>query len=258
MKQQGFIFCFSVLMSMVSARVFAHDIEVANADGKTIYYTYTNNKTELTVSYKGSIYYNNNEYTYTGNVVIPESVTYNGTTYSVTSIGEYAFYNCSGLTSVTIGNSVTSIGDDAFEYCSSLTSVTIPNSVTSIGDHAFRCCSSLTSVTIPNSVTSISSEALLECSGLTSIVVNSGNGIYDSRENCNAIIETSSNKLMVGCNSTIIPNSVTSIGEYAFYGRSGLTGVTIPNSVTSIGEYAFYNCSGLTSVTIPNSVTTLF
>ena len=176
---------------------------------------------------------------------------------SVTSIGDAAFFDCSRLTSVTIGNSVTTIGLWAFYNCSGLTSVTIPNSVTSIGEFAFHRCSGLTSVTIPNSVTSIGVGAFEGCSGLTSVTVDKNNGTYDSRDNCNAIIETSTNKLIVGCKNTTIPNSVTSIGEYAFCECSGLTSMTIPNSVTSIGKNAFRGCSGLTSVTIPNSVTSI-
>ena len=176
---------------------------------------------------------------------------------SVTSIGSSAFNGCSGLTSVTIPNSVTSIGDYAFLSCSALTSVTIPNSVTSIGEWAFGSCSGLTSVTIGSSVTSIGYAAFASCPSLTSIIVENGNAIYDSRNNCNAIILTELNILVSGCQNTIIPNSVTSIGSYAFYKCSGLTSVTIPNSVTSIGDDAFYYCSGLTSVTIGNSVTSI-
>ena len=176
---------------------------------------------------------------------------------SVTSIGSRAFFNCSGLTSVTIPNSVTSIGDNAFLYCSGLTSVTIPNSVTSIGFGAFSYCSGLTSVTIPNSVTSIGSCAFSYCSGLTSVTVASGNTKYDSRDSCNAIIESSTNTLVHGCKNTTIPNSVTSIGDDAFFGCSNLTSITIPNSVTSIGGCAFWYCTGLTSITIPNSVTVI-
>ena len=176
---------------------------------------------------------------------------------SVTSIGDGAFFGCSGLTSVNIPNSVTSIGEMAFYCCSSLTSITIPNSVTSIGTEAFHGCSSLTSVTIPNSVTSIGFGAFAECSGLTSLKVESGNTVYDSRDNCNAIIESSTNTLIYGCKNTTIPNSVTSIGYGAFAACSGLTSVTIPNSVTSIGFGAFAECSGLTSVTIPSSVTSI-
>ena len=173
---------------------------------------------------------------------------------SVTSIGDKAFYYCSSLTSITIGNSVTSIGNNAFYYCSSLTSITIPEGVTSIGYKAFAGCSSLTSITIPNSVTGIGVEAFRGCSSLTSMVVEEGNTIYDSRDNCNAIIETATNTLIAGCKNTIIPNSVTSIGDKAFYYCSSLTSITIPNSVTSIGESAFAYCSSLKSITIPNSV----
>ena len=173
---------------------------------------------------------------------------------SVTSIGNSAFYNCRGLTSVTISDGVTSIGYGAFENCSGLTSVTIPNSVTSFGDSAFSGCSSLTSVTIPDSVTSIGKLAFSGCSGIESLVVTAGNKKYHSANNC--IIETETKQLIVGCKTSIIPSdgSVTSIGDGAFYGCSGLTSVTIPDSVTSIGHVAFYGCSGLTSVTIPDSV----
>ena len=128
-------------------------------------------------------------------------------------------------------------------------------SVTSIGVGAFNGCTGLTSVTIPNSVTSIGEYAFWDCSSLTSIIVENGNSFYDSRNNCNAIIETATNTLIVGCKNTIIPNSVTNIGNHAFYGCSSLTSITIPNSVTSIGESAFFGCTGLTSITIPNSVT---
>ena len=242
-----------------------------------LYYSFdaTNKTAKVTYELRES---NNYQGLTTAN--IPASVTYSGTTYSVTSIGDRAFDGCSSLTSVTIGNSVTSIGYWAFQNCSSLTSVTIPNSVTSIGlsafygcsgltsvtignsvtsigSGAFGYCSSLTSVTIPNSVTSIRNDAFNGCSSLTSISVESGNTIYESRNNCNAIIETASNTLIVGCKNTIIPNSVTSIGDYAFCGCSSLTSVTIPNSVTSIGYYAFGHCSSLTSVTIGNGVTSI-
>ena len=180
-------------------------------------------------------------------VQIPENVVYKDKTYIVTSIGHEAFYNCRGLTSVTIPNSVTTIGDEAFMYCEGLTSVTIPNSVSSIGDGAFEGCDVLTSVTIPNSVTSIGNMAFTGCGGLTSVTIpNSVTSIGDRAF-----------YLCSGLTSVTIPNSVTSIGNMAFSGCRELTSVTIPNSVTTIGERAFRYCVGLTSVTIPNSVTTI-
>ena len=176
---------------------------------------------------------------------------------SLTSIGDYAFNGCSGLTSVTIPNSVTSIGYNAFSGCTGLTSVIIPNSVTSISSLAFQNCIGLTSVTIPSSIKSIGTNPFSGCSGLNSVAVDADNSIYDSRNNCNAIVETNSNTLIVGCKKTTIPSSVTVIGYGAFAYCSGITSVTIPFSVSSIAPYAFAFCNGLTSVTIPNSVTSI-
>ena len=174
---------------------------------------------------------------------------------SLTSIEDGTFWGCDGLTSITIPESVTSIGAMAFCSCYNLTSITIPESVTSIGGRAFTGCG-LTSITIPNSVTSVEEAPFAGCNNLTSISVEVGNPVYDSRENCNAIIETSSNTLISGCRNTVIPNSVTSIGKRAF-NNCDLTSITIPESVTSIDEEAFYDCSGLTSITIPKSVTSI-
>ena len=232
-------------------------------NGKTIYYNITSSTSPLrvAVTYRGNSYdsYPNE---YSGLIIIPDSVQYNGNYYKVTSFGINAFAscilltsiiipnsvtsidfnsfkNCSGLNSITIPNSITSISSGAFEDCSGLTSVTIPNSVTSIGNYAFAGCSGLTSVTIPNSVTSISNGVFYDCSGLTSVTI----------PNSITSIGNEAFSYCFGLTSVTIPNSVTSIGISAFEDCSGLTSITIPSSVTSIGYYAFYNCSGLTSIT---------
>ena len=180
-------------------------------------------------------------------IKIPSNVESNGQTYTVTSIGNFAFSWCTGLTSVTIPDSVTSIGYGAFSECISLTSVTIPDSVTSIGDFAFTHCAGLTSVTIPGSVTSIGNYAFSYCTGLTSVDIPDGVTSIGSYAFSDC----------TGLTSVTIPGSVTSIGSYAFSFCSKLTSVTIPDSVTSIGSNAFWGCAGLTSITIPDSVTSI-
>ena len=167
------------------------------------------------------------------------------------AIGDYAFSN-SGLTSITIPASVTSISRYAFYGCSGLTTVSFAagSQLESIGDCAFNYCTDLTSIEIPASVTSICFNAFWGCSSLATMTVEAGNTKYDSRNSCNAIIETSSNTLIAGCKGTTIPASVTSIGEDAFAYRTGLTSIEIPASVTSIGNDAFWGCSSLATVTV--------
>lgn len=203
-------------------------------------------------------------------VEIPNTIKIDGTIYKCTSIQANAFRYCSGLTTLTIGNSVTTIGEEVCEGCKTLTSLTLGNSITSIGKEAFKgcglasitipnsvknigngvfsMCKGLTSIMIPNSVTNIGSRVFSDCSALTSIIVDKQNSVYDSREGCNAIINSSSNELVAGCKKTIIPNSVRRIGVGAFYECTGLTSIMIPNNITAIGESAFEGCSSLTSV----------
>ena len=278
MKTKLFTLLLAVAVSV--GTMYASDTQVNG-----IWYDFDSSTKTASVTYRGD-YYASYGSEYSGSVVIPASVTYNSVKYSVTSIGEDAFRNCTGLTSVTIPNSVTSIGKFAFCDCSGLTSVTLGNGVTSIGyyafggcsgspiynahvfafmpgsysgsyaipdgiesiaDCAFYFCSGLTSVTIPNSVTSIGFEAFYNCRGLTSVTI--GNSVTSI-----------GGRAFGGCSgltSVTIPNSVTSIGEYAFSYCSGVTSVTIPNSVTYIGYSTFSGCTGLTSVMIPNSVTSI-
>ena len=179
---------------------------------------------------------------------------------SVTSIGDYAFRGCTGLTEITLPDSVTSIGNYAFYGCTGLTSITIPDSVTGIGNYAFQNCTGLTSITIGNSVTSIGNYAFYGCAGLTEINVDNNNEKYCSIDG----VLFSKDKTEIVCypvgktdTSYSIPDSVTSIGNYAFYGCTSLTSVTIPDSVTSIGDYAFRGCTGLTEITLPDSVTSI-
>ena len=167
---------------------------------------------------------------------------------SVKTIGNYAFQGCWGLTSIEIPASVTTIGNAAFNTCIYLTSINIPANVTTIGNEAFGNCTGLTSINIPASVTSIGYWAFINCIGLESISVASDNTIYDSRDNCNAIIEKATNTLIAGCKNTMIPNTVTSIGDYAFYSCEELKEITIPASVTRIANHAFEFCTSLTTV----------
>ncbi len=198
-------------------------------------YTYTISGNEITIT--------DCKTNASGAIIIPKEIEGK----KVTSIGEWAFYGCTSLTSITIPESETSIGSSAFRGCTSLTSITIPESVTSIGNYAFEDCTSLTSITIPESVTSIGNHAFYDCTALTSITIpDSVTSIGDSAFwYCESIT------------SITIPDSVTSIGDYAFSRCTSLASITIPESVTSIGYEAFYGCTSLTSITIPESVTSI-
>ncbi len=235
-KLQRLAMLMAMLLAFIQAN--AHDFEV---DG--IYYNKTSDTT-VAVTYQGS---SSHSEAYSGMVVIPEKIAYSGKNYSVTSIGNKAFFICGDLTRVTIPNSVTSIGSYAFSECRRLVSIDIGNSVKTIGDHAFYYCRSITSVTIPNTVISIDSYAFYNCDKLTSIDI--GNSVTSIGEyafyNCSDLTSIDNE------------NSITSIGDYAFFGCSSLTSIDIGNAVTSIGNSTFSVCSGLTSIDIPDSVTSI-
>ncbi len=175
----------------------------------------------------------------------------------VTRIGKSAFSGCSSLSKINIPDSMTSIKDETFSGCSSLAEISIPSGVASIGENAFKNCSSLTEISIPSGVTSIGKSAFYGCNSLAGIKIDGANTTYDSREDCNAIIETASNHLIYGCKNTKIPSGVTSIGEGAFLDCSALTEISIPDSVTSIGKSAFSGCSSLKGIIIPSGVTSI-
>jgi hypothetical protein len=268
--------CIFMMLSTQKANAQSdYDFSATN-NGQTIYYNITSPTSPLTVE----VTVGDDEYT--GDIVIPGSVANGGNTYSVTVIGEGAFFECSGLTSVTIPNPVITIGEGAFYYCSGLTSITIPNSVTTIEEAAFSFCTGLTSVTIGNSVTTIGEGAFYYCIELTSIAIpnsvttirdyaftlcNKLTGIDVEPDNSNfssgdGVLFNKNKTILICCpagktGSYTIPNSVTTIKEVAFALCQGLTSITIPNSVTTIEEWAFNECRDLASIVIPNSVTTI-
>ena len=264
------------LLLLCSMVVHAHDFEV---DG--IYYNITDAENKTV-----SVTYGDNKYA--GDIVIPESVLHDNVTYCVTSlgapvngsdegvfsgcmdlrsitipnsvtyIGKFAFWSCYNLSNVTIPNSVTMIDADAFGCCHSLTNIIIPSSVTTVEGNAFHDCKNLSSITFSKNVTKIGSGVLSNCPALESIVVEDGNANYDSRNNCNAIIVTATNTLLVGCKNTNIPESIACIEGGAFSSCIGLTGeLVIPKNVTSIGGGAFSDCRNITSVFIHKDITSI-
>ncbi|MBQ6306191.1 MAG: leucine-rich repeat domain-containing protein [Bacteroidales bacterium] len=262
-------------------------------DPTCLFMAYSSNPTEFTV---GNLNYRVNDdhvsvtvighvdgYEATGDLIIPESVSYGGNNYAVTTIGNTAFMYCFYLTSLTIPNSVTTIEEGAFAYCSGFTGdlvipnsvvtiepsafftcygfdgdLIIGNSVSTIGAWAFNSCDGMTGVlNIPSNVASIGEDAFVYCK-FQGMVVDPENPNYDSRNDCNALIATSANELAYGCKNTVIPNTVTAIGKNAFKGITGMTSIEIPDSVISIGENAFAFCIDLTGdLVIPNSVETI-
>ena len=262
MKQSSIIVLLTMLMSIASTKASAHDIAVENADGVTIYYNWINSN-QLAVSFKGGSFQSANSYS--GAVVIPESVEYEGKTYKVTEIGKAAFYSCQNITSVTLPQTLTTIGDNAFYYCIKLSSIAIPKSVSTVRANAFNACNGLTSVHISDLTAWCKIKWYID---QTEGNYHASNPLYYAHHlflNGKEIKEltipngvTSIAHTFRGCSgltSVTFPSTVKSIGDEAFLGCSGLTSVSIPNSVESIDARSFYGCSNLTSITIPNSVT---
>ena len=236
MYNRFFMLAVALMMSLAD---YAHDAEI---DG--IYYNLYSNTKEASVTYMGKDSWDAPA-EYIGAVTIPSTVTYEGVTYRVTSIGDEAFQYCEDITSVTIPNSVTSIGDWAFDSCKGLTSIKIPNSVTYIGSNVFRYCEGLTSFEIPNSITKMGGYVFENCINLSSVTIGSGLTILPSNtfENCEAL------------ESICLPNNITSIGSYAFVDCKNLKAIELPDMLETIGYNAFADCYSLTSLNIPNTVT---
>lgn len=248
-----------ILFFFTSIKVFAYDIFV---DG--IFYNIDSEKKTAEVTFLTYGFYS-------GIINIPEQISYNGEKYQVNSIGLSAFEDCKDLEGIVLPNSIESIGKCAFCGCTSLTSIDIPNGVSFIGNWAFSGCTNLENVSIPNSVLTIGTCAFENCKKFTSltipqnvsyiggniitgsnnistILVESGNTTYDSRDNCNAIIETATNTLIAGCKATIIPQDLINVGSSAFLYCEELEKIVIPNSIKSFGMYAFAYCPKLSEV----------
>ena len=252
----------SLFIVMTPIKLFAYDIQVANEDGTTIYYSWNNDTTELAVS-QGEY---NSPIANSGRLVIPAKVSYQGKEYPVTSIERLAYCNSNNLKSVVIPNTVTSIGDYAFCGCFELTDVVIPNSVKTIGDCVFYICDNLTDVTIPDSLTSIGGWAFAECPKLTSMTIpksltsigmcafQNDFGLTSVRIYCKEIGSWFAG--LHGIKEVVLGECVETIGKSAFY-YLDLEKITIPSSVTSIGKHAFSSCRYLKDVSIPVSVETI-
>ena len=235
-----------ILMLGCAGSAFAYDFCVDD-----IYYTVDSATNEATVVYRERYVAS-----YSGNVVIPETVTYEGTTYTVTAIGGSAFAY-STLESISLPNTIKTIDGYVFYDCKGLTELVIPNSVTTIGQYLCEGARDLRRVFVGSGVETVGTYLFEDCYQLESIEVHPDNPNFDSRENCNALIETATNTLLFACKNTVIPNTVTEIGHEAYYCVSGPEHVVIPNSVTKIGAIAFYRTKGLKAVTLGSGVVEL-
>ena len=263
MKTRRFLFC--GFLALCSTLCGWAKTEVAG-----VYYEVTAETSTARVVTGGYAYYK-------GDVTIPGEVSIEGKTYAVTAIDNYAFYGCSDMTSIVLPNGLTSVGEGAFQGCAGLRAVALPGTVAKVGRYAFQACTGLAKMDLPDGLATLEDAVFRECTGLASvsvpkslaklgdnifyactslstITVHADNAVYDSREGCNAIIETASHTLKQGCNGTVIPGSVTTIDYNAFSGLTGLTDMAIPSSVTVIRGSAFRYCSALTQVELSDNV----
>ena len=286
MKKQLSIFIILLVAGINLA--YGYDFSAVCSSGQTLYYSFGSGGVEVVApSYQWI-----SGTKPTGHLVIPSSVSYMGASYPVTTISSGAFTRCSGILSVVIPNSVLEIGslafsgctamsaiqlpaslliigEKAFKGCTAMSAIQLPDSLLTIGASAFENCASLTSIVIPSTVVSIANNIYLSydntainyanpflgCVNLSSIIVEQGNTTFDSRDSCNAIIHTLTNRLLSGCYTTAIPNTVVSIAANAFFGQSRLSTINFPNSVTTIGENAFRGCTGIDTLEIPRNIT---
>ncbi|MCR5314201.1 MAG: leucine-rich repeat domain-containing protein [Bacteroidaceae bacterium] len=249
-------------------KLYSYDFKVNG-----IYYKVNSDGKSLSVSPE-----NFSGNTYSGDIIVPSDVEYDGASYKVTGVGLYSFYNCEKLTSVTLPSSIKTIssyafassaelteislsdgieefGDYAFSGCISLESLYLPTSLTKIGNSCFSSCESIKSLVIPENVSQIGASTFEGCNSLTSLAVDTHNPVFDSRSDCNSIIETSTKTLIFGCQSSTIPFGIDSIANYAFNHCVGLTSIDIPVSASKLGDYVFANCANLTTVKLSSFTT---
>lgn len=264
----------SVLLALLPLSLCAYDFE---SDG-LCYNVLDSARQTVEVTYRSAKRAGN--YPALTSLSLPDTVSHQGRTYRVVRVGDSAFQFCTALTTVTLPHTITAIGHNAFYSCPALRSVSLSASITTLGSGAFLGCSSLAAIALPEHLRTIGGRAFSDCTALTAIVIPASvrqievwafdgctalremqvapdNPTYDSREGCNAIIQTATNTLIAACTATTIPASVTAIGDYAFSYCTGITSLRLPQSVTTIGKGAFYGCSGLTAISLPEHLTTI-
>lgn len=276
MKKTLIVLAVMALTMMAPKNAVAYDHSEIAPSGQMLYYSIGDRGASVVYPGPGVLNLWTGFEEPTGTLVIPDSVLYNGTKYPVVEIGQFAFDRCVGLTSVSIPITVRALGNSAFASCSMLSSVSLSDSLRAIGWNAFQYDSNLTQITLPEGLDTLGTGAfehtslthlaipagvsyighmvVAYCPLLESISIDENNPYYDSRNSCNAIIESASNTLVSGCKNSTIPNGIVKIESAAFAGCTGLTSMTVPESVLEVGRYAFSDCPNLSSVSLPNGL----